>query len=206
MNGSLFVDIGSPYKRTLCAKTGWNLPKGSGAILRKDALCQVWLSWTMHLCQIRLNCHVIREKRILKFRESIFTISLLSPLGKWHVPSFEQIWTPFTQLQFFMPCLFEISPLILEKIFKFRLMNVVSLFCNYLPCKKIQPFIWSNLKPLYPRMLCAKFGGNWPCGSRGEEFWISSMYFSIFRSYFTLKLALWFWRSNTCETFTDFNL
>ena len=29
-------------------------------------------------------------------------------------------------------------------------------------------FIWTNLNPLHPRMLCAKFGWNWPSGS-GEE-------------------------------------
>ena len=36
------------------------------------------------------------------------------------------------------------------------------------PCKRAGPFIWTNLNPLYPRMLCAKFGWNWPSGS-GEE-------------------------------------
>ena len=39
---------------------------------------------------------------------------------------------------------------------------------NYLPLEKGGPFIWTNLNPLYPRMLCAKFGWNWPSGS-GEE-------------------------------------
>ena len=40
--------------------------------------------------------------------------------------------------------------------------------CNYLPLEKAGPFIWTNLNPLHPRMLCAKFGWNWPSGS-GEE-------------------------------------
>ena len=35
--------------------------------------------------------------------------------------------------------------------------------------------LWTNLNPLHPRMLCAKFGLNWPNGS-GEDFYISSMY------------------------------
>ena len=34
--------------------------------------------------------------------------------------------------------------------------------------KRAGPFIWTNLNPLYPRMLCAKFGWNWTIGS-GEE-------------------------------------
>ena len=36
------------------------------------------------------------------------------------------------------------------------------------PRKRAGPFIWTNLNPLHPRMLCAKFGWNWPCGS-GEQ-------------------------------------
>ena len=41
-------------------------------------------------------------------------------------------------------------------------------------------FIWTNLNPLYQRMLCAKFGWNWPGGSGVEDFKISSMYFRYF--------------------------
>ena len=36
------------------------------------------------------------------------------------------------------------------------------------PWKRAGPIIWTILNPLYPRMLCAKFGWNWPSGS-GEE-------------------------------------
>ena len=41
-------------------------------------------------------------------------------------------------------------------------------------------FIWTNLIPLHPRMLCAKIGLNWPSGSGEEDFLISSMYFRYF--------------------------
>ena len=37
------------------------------------------------------------------------------------------------------------------------------------PLKRAGPFIWTNLNPLYPRMLCAKFGWNWPSGSGEDE-------------------------------------
>ena len=47
------------------------------------------------------------------------------------------------------------------------------------PWKGAGSFIWTNLNPLHPRMLCAKFGWNWPCGSGEEDFLISSMYFLI---------------------------
>ena len=35
------------------------------------------------------------------------------------------------------------------------------------PWKRAGPFIWTNMNPLYPWMLCAKFGWNWPSG-----FWV----------------------------------
>ena len=41
-------------------------------------------------------------------------------------------------------------------------------------------FIWTNLNPLHPRMLCAKFSWNWPSGSGEEDVFISSMYWSYF--------------------------
>ena len=36
------------------------------------------------------------------------------------------------------------------------------------PLGRAWPFIWTNLNPLHPRILCAKFGWNWPNGF-GEE-------------------------------------
>ena len=41
-------------------------------------------------------------------------------------------------------------------------------------------FIWRNLNPLHPRMLCAKIDWNWLNGSGEETFLISSMYFCYF--------------------------
>ena len=80
-------------------------------------------------------------------------------------------------------------------------------------------FIWTNLNPLHPRMLCAKFGWKWPSGSGDEDFLISSMFFRYFEIISPwkgagavilnklespspkdalcqgwLKLAQWFWR------------
>ena len=45
-------------------------------------------------------------------------------------------------------------------------------FCYFLfisPWKRAGPFIWTNLNPLHQRMLCAKFGWNWPSGSGEDE-------------------------------------
>ena len=53
-------------------------------------------------------------------------------------------------------------------------------FHNYLPFEKGVALQYCNLKPLYPRMLCVKFGWNWPSGSGEEDFKNSSMYFRSF--------------------------
>ena len=45
-------------------------------------------------------------------------------------------------------------------------------FCNFVifsHWKRAGPFIWTNMNPLYPRMLCAKFGWYWPSGSGIED-------------------------------------
>ena len=69
-------------------------------------------------------------------------------------------------------------------------------------------FIWTNLNSLHPKMLCAKFGWNWPSGFGEDDFWISSMYCCYFvvishhlnKLKFSspkdvwLTLAQWFWR------------
>ena len=48
------------------------------------------------------------------------------------------------------------------------------------PWKRAGPFIWTNLNPLYWKMLCAKFGWNWPSGSVEEDFLNLSIYLSNF--------------------------
>jgi hypothetical protein len=89
------------------------------------------------------------------------------------------------------------------------------------PWRRAIPFIWTNLKPLYPRMTCAKSGWNWHSGS-GEEVenvkvyrqtdgrpairiahlsfqlrWANNLEFpwpkdNLYQVW--LKLACWFWR------------
>ena len=46
------------------------------------------------------------------------------------------------------------------------------IFCYFVifsPWKRAGLFIWTNLNPLHPRMLCAKFGWNLPSGSEEED-------------------------------------
>ena len=50
--------------------------------------------------------------------------------------------------------------------------NIFSLFCYYLPLEKGMVLHLKNLNPLHPRMLCAKFGWNWPSGRKCKKFMI----------------------------------
>ena len=60
----------------------------------------------------------------------------------------------------------------LQWFLKSRFFKISSIYFSYFviisPWKRAGLFIWGNLNPLYPTMLCAKFGWNWPGGS-GEE-------------------------------------
>ena len=58
--------------------------------------------------------------------------------------------------------------------------NVFSLFRYYLPLEKGMALHLFKLESIHPRMLCAKFGRNWPSGSGEEDFLILSMYFRFF--------------------------
>ena len=93
---------------------------------------------------------VVLEK-IFKFRQWIFAISLLSPLGKGLGPLFVKNLNNWRKFLNFV--------------------NVFSLFRKYFPLENEWPFIWTNLFPLYTRMLWAKFGYNWPSGSWEEVSW-----------------------------------
>ena len=71
-------------------------------------------------------------------------------------------------------------------------------FCYFViisTLKRAGSFIWTNLNPLHPRMLCAKFGWNWPCGSWREDFKFHTCIF-VFLNYLPLERAWLFIWSN----------
>ena len=102
------------------------------------------------------------------------------------------------------------------------------IFAIISPWKRVGPFIWTNLNPLHPRMIYAKFGWIWPSGSK-EDFLNFVNVFSQFHNYLPLEkdgalslrklkscspkdtlcqvwlnLAQWFWRRRwKREKFTD---
>ena len=66
-----------------------------------------------------------------------------------------------------MPSLVEIGLLVLEKKI-LKNFQYFLLFCDYLPLEKSNPLDFNNLESPPLRMICAKFGYNWPSGF-GEE-------------------------------------
>ena len=91
---------------------------------------------------------------------------------------FEETWIHFTQGCFVLRLL-KLAQWFWRRGF-FYFVNVFLLFRNYLPLEKGGPFIWTNLNPLHPRMLWAKFGRNCPVVLGKNFFFISSMYFRHF--------------------------
>ena len=66
--------------------------------------------------------------------------------------------------------------------------NVFLLFYNYL-LEKGWALHLNNLNSPHPRMLCAKFGKNWPSGSGEGDFKIWLMYFRYFIIIYPWKRA-----------------
>ena len=55
------------------------------------------------------------------------------------------------------------------KLAQWNFVYVFLLFRYYHLSFRAWPFIFTNLNPLYPMILCAKFGWNWPTGSGRRE-------------------------------------
>ena len=109
----------------------------------KDALCQTWLKFAQQFWRWR-------------FLNSVNVFLLLR-----HYLSLVKGWAlHLNKLESSLPkeVLHQVWPSGSREEDLFNFVNVFLLFPNY----------WRNLNPLHPRILCAKFGWNWPCGS-GEE-------------------------------------
>ena len=61
-----------------------------------------------------------------------------------------------------------------------KVLNVSVYFRYYLQSGNSMAFPLNKLKTLYPRMLCAKFGWNWPSDPGEKDFKMLSMYFCYF--------------------------
>ena len=128
----------------------------------------------------------------LKFAHWFFNVILLFlnylPFWKGRALHLNETWIPFTQ-EWFVPSLVKIGPMVPEKILKI----CQCIFAIISPWKRARPFIWTNLNPFHPKMICAKFAWNWASGS-GENFKNLSMYFWYFVIIFPWKrTGLFIW-------------
>ena len=69
----------------------WIKEKNSISFLIKNWIVLIWKNF------ILVKIGPMGMEKIFKFRQSIFAISLLSPLEKRHGHSFKQTWVPFPQ-------------------------------------------------------------------------------------------------------------
>ena len=107
-------------------------------------------------------------EKIFKFRQCIFAISKLSPLGKGQGLHLNKLESPSPK-----DALCKIWLKLAQWFWRRRFLNlgnVFSLFCNYLPMEKVGSSIWTNLNPLHPKMYCANFGWNGPVHLEIEDF------------------------------------
>ena len=119
---------------------------------------------------VQINKHTLikrRKKNIIDFRRIYCRFFIWTNLNPFHP-------------RCFVPSLVEIGSVVLEK----KIISISSIYFHYFviisPWKRAGPIFWTNLNPLHPRMLCAKFGWNWLCGSGEEDFLIMLMYFHYF--------------------------
>ena len=121
-----------------------------------DALCQIWLKLAQQFW----------ESNFFNFINVFYLSLIISPLKR----AGPFIWTKLNTLHPRMHCAnFGWNwPSGSEEDF----LNFVNVFCYFViisPGKRAAPCNWTNLNPLHPRILCAKFGWNWPSGSGGGD-------------------------------------
>ena len=123
----------------------------------EDDMWQVWLKLAHWFCR----------RRLLKF-VNVFPLILISLLGKGGDFHLKKLKSP--SLKDALCNVWWNWPTgSVEEDFK-----ILSMYFRYFviisPWKRAGSFIWTNLNPLHPRMLCAKFGWKWLSGSGEEDF------------------------------------
>ena len=177
----IWTNLNPPHPNIICAKIGWNWPSGSGEddflnssmYFRNFVIISPWKRGaSLHLNKLESPS----PKNSLKLAQWFW--------GRW----FFNFYSKFSQL----------SPLRTDGALLMDILNSLNLmkddlcqiwlklpqcfwrrrffksiyFCNFViisPGKRTGSFIWTNLNSLHLRMLCAKFGLNWPTGSGDED-------------------------------------
>ena len=154
---------------------------------------QIWIPFAQRCSVLRLVeiGPTVQERKIHKFHQCIFAISLLSPFCKlWFLRRFSNFVNVFLLFRNYLQ-LEKGKALHLHKLespspkdalcqiwLKFaqwfwrrrflNFVNIFSLFLNYLPSEKAVDLHLNKLDPHHKRLFCAKFGWTLP-NSSGEE-------------------------------------
>ena len=131
---------------------------------------------------------LVLEKKIFEFGQCILLFHNYLPLEKGG-PFIEQTWLPFTK-GCFVPSLVETGSVVPEKTFFLIWSMYFRFFIIISPWKKGGPFIWINLNPLHPGMLCAKFFLNWHVALKKILNFFNV--FSLFHNYLPLQKGVVF--------------
>ena len=124
----------------------------------KNALCQIWLN----LAQWFLRRRYLNFVNVFSLFRNYLPLEKGAALhlNKFESPSpkdaFCQVWLKLAQWFW--------RRNILNTSMYFRYFVIIS------PWNRTGPFIWRNLNPIYPRMICAKLSWNWSSGSSEEDF------------------------------------
>ena len=107
-------------------------------------------------------CLLVLERNIFKFNQCIFAYFVI-------ISALENVWSliwpnlfPFTQVKF-VPSPVETGQVVLEKKFKFS-----STYFHHFVVMGMAHNLKRKLNLFQQRMLCARFGWNWPSGSGAE--------------------------------------
>ena len=138
----LWTNLNPLHPGMLFAKFAWNWPSGSveeefkfslvNNYLLEKCVALHWINlYTLHPRMLVLSlveiAPLVLEKTILKFRQCILIISILSPHRNGRGSSFEQTWFPLIQ-RWFVQILVEVGRVVLEKFLKF----VNLFFCQFI--------------------------------------------------------------------------
>ena len=227
----------------ICTKFDWNWPTGSGEedFLKSSMYFHFFVitsPWKREESFIKKNlnsllprmiCAKFGWRRFFKFVSVFEQFRNYLNLEKYRALHLNKLESPSPKDALCQVWL-KLAQLFWRRSFFFKFVNNFRYFVIISPWKRAGPFIWTNLNPLHSRMLCDKFGWNWPSGSGEEDFFFKFVnVFSLFRNYLPLekdralhfkklesplsKIALWqvwfklaqrFWRrSSKCEKFTD---
>ena len=142
-------------------------------VLSKNLLCESLINNVIWIIKTRghwatIDKHTWLSQRWLREEKTLFT------LWELNGSSFEQTWIPLNAPK---DALCRVWLKLAQWFWRRRFLK-----------DRAGPFICTNLNPLYPRMLCVKFGWNWSSDSWVEDFfYLFNVYLLLFFVFFVLN-------------------